>query len=278
MNRPPPSIVRLSAAAIVRPGKLWECDDRARVVDGGRLCLVADGSGPQYGGYHEPIALDPGLDAIAAALASDRHEAHTCDEVCVRDAFVYANTKMLAAQDAYALAFREELASDREGDRLRASLRAGQRVAREHFGRTIDRLAHAAGSVTGLYFAGGRAFVGQVGLCRAYLWRRGALECLLPDDGIWSKTPDSGESRHYGISTQLLGGDASVKVATRTIDCASDDRFVLCSDGAWSTLGDDGIAAACRRATADDIVGALMAGAVPLRDDAAMLAVIIEQA
>jgi len=278
MNRPSPSIARLSAAAIVRPGKLWECDDRARVVDGGRLCLVADGSGPQYGGYHEPIALDPGLDAIAAALAPDRHDGHACDEVCVRDAFVYANTRMFAAQDAYARAFREELGGDRDGDRLRASLRAGQRVAREHFGRAIDRLAHAAGSVTGLYFAGGRAFIGQVGLCRAYRWRHGALECLLPDDGIWSKTAETGEPRHYGISAQLLGGDASVKVATRAIDYEPGDRFVLCSDGAWSTLGDDGIAAACRRATADDVVGALMAGAVPLRDDAAMLAVLVERA
>src|SRR5262245_4208058 len=149
MNRPPP-FSKLSAAAIVRPGNHWECDDRARLIDGGRLCLVADGSGPKYGGYHEPIALDPGMDAIVAALAPDRHDEHACDEVCVRDAFVYANARMFAAQEAYARAFREELAGD--GDRLRASLRAGQRVARDHFGRTIERLAHAAGSVTAVYF------------------------------------------------------------------------------------------------------------------------------
>ena len=99
----------------------------------------------------------------------------------------------------------------------------------------------------------------------------------MPDDGIWSRTAGPSEPRHYGISTQLLGGDASVKVATRAIACEVGDRYVLCSDGAWSVLGDDGIAAACRRATSDDIVGALMAGAVPLRDDAAMAAVVIEQ-
>jgi serine/threonine protein phosphatase PrpC len=277
MSRLPPSIAKLSAAAIVRPGSTWECDDRARVIDGGRLCLVADGSGPKYGGYHEPIALDPGMDAIAAVLAVDRHDAHACDEVCMRDAFVYANARMFAAQEAYTRAFREELAETRDDDRLRASLRAGQRIAREHFGRTIERLAHATGSVTAIYFAGARAIVGQVGLCRAYLWRRGTLECLLPDDGVLNKAPETSEPWHYGIASQLLGFDASVKVATRAIDCEPADRFVLCSDGAWSVLGDDGIAAACRRASADDVAEALMAGAVPLRDDAAMLAVVVEQ-
>jgi serine/threonine protein phosphatase PrpC len=277
MNRPPPSITKLSAAAIVRPGSVWECDDRARVVDGGRLCLVADGSGPTYGGYHEPIALDPGMDTIAAALAPERHSEHLCTEECVRDAFAAANRQMCAAQDAYQRAFVEELGDDQGADRLRASLRAGQRVAREHFGNAIERLAHAAGSVTAIYFAGGRAIVGQVGLCRAYLWRRGALECLLQDDGIWKKSEQFSEDMHYGISSQLLGFDA-VKVATRTVACEPGDRFVLCTDGAWSVLGDDAISAACRGVNADDIVGALLAGAVPLRDDAAMLAVVIDPA
>jgi hypothetical protein len=278
MNRPPPSITKLSAAAVVRPAQSWECDDRARVVDNGRLCMVADGSGPGYGGYHEPIALDPGLDAIVAALAPDRHQAHTCEEACLRDAFVYANAKMFAAHEAYRRALEEEGASAPDGDHLLTSLRACQRVARDHFGRSIERLAHLTGSVTALYIEAGRAFVGQVGLCRAYRWRRGALECLLPDDGIWKKSPERSQDWHYGISTQLLGYDASVKVATRAIACEPGDRFVLCTDGAWSVLGDDGIADACRRASADDIVDALLAGAVPLRDHAAMLAVAIEQA
>jgi len=278
MNRPLPSITRLSAAAIVRPATAWECDDRARVVDNGRICLVADGLGPGYGGYHEPIALDPGLDAIVAALAPDRHQAHACEEACMRDALVYANEKMSAAHEAYTRALQEEIAAAPDSDRLLASLRACQRVAREHFGRAIERLAHTTGSVTALYVEGGRVFIGQVGLCRAYLWRQGMLECLLPDDGIWKKSPAHTEDRYYGISSQLLGFHASVKVATREIACEVGDRFVLCSDGAWSVLGEDGIADACSRASADDIVDALLAGAVPLRDHAAMLAVVIEQA
>ena len=278
MSRLPPSITKLSAAAIVRPAVAWECDDRARVVDNGRLCLVADGLGPGYGGYHEPIALDPGLDAIVAALAPDRHQAHVCEEACMRDAFVYANAKMTAAHEAYRRALEEEIAAAPDEDRLIASLRACQRVARQHFGRAIERLAHTTGSVTALYVEGGRAFVGQVGLCRAYLWRRGALECLLPDDGIWKKSPAHSAERFYGISSHLLGFHPSVKVATREIACEPGDRFVLCSDGAWSVLGDEAIDAACRRPNADDIVDALLAGAVPLRDHAAMLAVVIEQA
>ena len=233
---------------------------------------MADGSGPKYGGYHEPIALDPGMDAIVAALAPDRHDGHACDEVCVRDAFVYANTRMFAAQEAYARAFKEELSGGRRQAARLAARRPAHR-ARSLRPRRSNVSRTRPGSVTAVYFVGGRAIVGQVGLCRAYRWRHGALECLLPDDGIWSKAPES-EARHYGISAQLLGNDASVKVATRAIAYEAGDRFVLCSDGAWSMLGDDGIAAACRRATSDDVVGALMAGAVPLRDDAAMLAVL----
>jgi len=99
-----------------------DCGPKAGLngVDNGRICLVADGLGPGYGGYHEPIALGPGLDAIVAALAPDRHQAHACEEACMRDALVYANEKMSAAHEAYARALQEEIAAAPDSDRLLA--------------------------------------------------------------------------------------------------------------------------------------------------------------
>jgi hypothetical protein len=78
-------------------------------VSGGRRV------GPTYGGYHEPIALDPGLDVIAAALAPDRLDGRACEEACLRDAFVQANEMMWAACEAFTRAFEQELAAG--GDR-----------------------------------------------------------------------------------------------------------------------------------------------------------------
>jgi serine/threonine protein phosphatase PrpC len=267
--------VELSAAARVRQGSPWGCDDRARIVDDGRLCLVADGSGPTYGGYHDPIALDPGLDVIAAALAPDRHGAHACDEACLRDAFLRANETMWAACEAFLHAFEEERAAGGDDDRVAASLRAGQRVARDRFGRALDSHAHTGGSVTGLHIAGGRAFVAQVGLCRAYRWRAGALELLLPDDGVWRKTPETADDRFYGITGGLLGVAPTAAVTTRAVDCATGDRFVLCSDGAWGVVNDGAIAAACEHPRAEGIVAAIVDAAKPIRDDAAVVAVVI---
>jgi hypothetical protein len=268
--------VKLSAARWVRQGGPWVCDDRARVVDGGRLCLVADGSGPTYGGYHDPIALDPGLDLIESTLAPERHAGHACDEGCLRDAFLRANDAMWAACEAFFRAFDEELAAIwRGGDRLEASRRAARRVARDFFGREIATQAHMGGSVTGVHLVGGRAFVAQIGLCRAYLWRRGTLEQLLPDHGIWRKTPEAADDFHYGITGGLLGVAPSMPIVTRALACEPGDRFVLCSDGAWSVAGDAALAAACARAQPEEIVAAAAGAVTPLRDDAAIIAVVI---
>ena len=98
---------------------------------------------------------------------------------------------------------------------------------------------------------------------------------MLPDDSAWKKLPDVPDDFGYGIATQLLGVGPAVNVGTRMLACEPGDRFVLCTDGAWSVAGEDAIAAACRHARAADVAAAIASAIDPMRDGAALVAVAI---
>jgi hypothetical protein len=87
--------------------------------------------------------------------------------------------------------------------------------------------------------------------------------------------PETEDDRYYGITGGLLGVAPSLTVATREVDCAPGDRFVLCFDGAWGVAGDGAIAAACGRGRAEEVVASVADAATPIRDDAAVIAVVI---
>jgi serine/threonine protein phosphatase PrpC len=246
--------------------RTWANDDRV-IVDLGGLFAVADGAGPTYGGYYAPLGLDIGISALIAAFGHERHGAHACGEACMRDAFTEANAAMFDLSTAIDAAFQRELRSSPE-DRLRASLRACQRTVRRRLGRELATFAHAGGSVTALLVAGGSAVVGQAGLCRAYLGRGGRVLCLLGDHGV-------GDPLHYGVSSVLLGVASTVAMETTALATQPGDRFVLCSDGAWSMLDDGVITAACRHDDARYIVHELARAAAGAADDVTIVAAVL---
>ena len=263
-----------SAAQLTRPGRgASGCDDRTRIDDSQRLFLVADGSGPTYGGIYAPMGLERGLEVLASALDPARHAEHVCDEGCVQKAFASANGAMWALHEAFTARFESELAVTPD-DRLQASLRAWKQIAREHLGRELETFAHSGGSVTALLLAGDRAHVGQVGLCRAYRCRRGRVELLLRDQGI-EKPEGLDDAFSHGIASVLLGLQPTVPVETRALAFEPGDRFVLCSDGVWSLANDVALAAACRHDRADDIVAELSAVVKDNEDDVAIVAVVM---
>jgi hypothetical protein len=224
------------------PGRRGHNDDRARVAHHGRSLMVADGARPGYAGdYYEPITIEIGLDVLQTAFRPSAVR-QRCEEECVRAGFEAANAAMFAFQTAFAPMFETELAKNRD-DRLGASKRAWQRVARVRLGRDLDDYAHSGASVTALTFHDGGATIGQVGMARAYRCRGGDVELLLPDQSVdpAATLPISGD----GVPSAQLGVGATAVVRTRTVDIQPADRFILCTDGVWTVVSNTDLARAC---------------------------------
>jgi protein phosphatase len=90
-----------------------------------------------------------------------------------------------------------------------------------------------------------------VGDSRAYLWRAGTLMQLTEDHSLVGEMLRSGQITsaeaedhpQRSIITRALGVDSEIDIDTRSIDWAPGDVFLLCSDGLYSMVSDEGIAA-----------------------------------
>ena len=229
-------------------------DDRVVLDASRRLFVVADGSGPTYGGYYAPLGMDAGLSAIVDALAIGQHgphaphnrralqgqqaeQPHVCDDTCLRTAFGAAQEIMQALNADYR-SRRLRL----QGQTLEVSLRACQEVARTRLGRTLSTFAHFDASISALHFTADSVVVAQIGTNRTYRWRRNTLELLLPEHTLEAETRAAGnldaldrmDASTRLVCTRLLGATPAQSPAFRIERVEPGDRYVLCSDGAWS--------------------------------------------
>ena len=193
----------------------WHNDDRAHVAHGGRALMVADGSGPTYGGYHYPIAIETGFDVLESAFRPSLKV--PCTEACVRAAFDVADAAMFSFETAFKPMFEEELAKS-PADRLAASKRAWQRVARARLGRSIEDDAHA-GASDHCADHRRRQRDGRPDRNRpAYRCRGGTVERLLPDQSLNTDPRLAyGDASYYGAASALLGLGPTATVLTRTV-------------------------------------------------------------
>ncbi|MDJ0848119.1 MAG: Stp1/IreP family PP2C-type Ser/Thr phosphatase [Myxococcota bacterium] len=95
-----------------------------------------------------------------------------------------------------------------------------------------------------------RAWVAHVGDSRAYRLHRGQLQ-RITDDHSWvfeevrkkRLTPEEAEVHpRRNALLRSIGVDTRVETEVQTVPVASGDRFVLCSDGLWGEVDDEGIA------------------------------------
>ena len=101
--------------------------------------------------------------------------------------------------------------------------------------------------------------VAWVGDSRAYLWRRGALQCVSRDHSyveLLRESIDLSETQvrthpHRNLVTQTLGHGNPVPGSAR-VDLRPRDWLILCSDGLNDELTDDEIAALLRKSSAPD--------------------------
>ncbi|TKD11922.1 SpoIIE family protein phosphatase [Polyangium fumosum] len=257
-----------------------ENDDRWRIDERRGLFLVADASGPTYGGYHAPFGVDPGLAAIAEAL--DGGDSDEDGEARLRAALWAAHSMMRAIHDR-----QEELAKavqqTRGGDRLDASLDASDAL-RDRCRWPHRVFSHHAAWCTALSrWRGDRVSVAQVGGCRAHRIRGRAIEQLLPDHTLRSLVEAQGGpmellEMHGGISTRSLGYlQGPEQIDTRTVEIEPGDCFVVCTDGLWSLLDEERIRdIVVQKTPSPDSVAEALLQAVegPSTDDATVVVIV----
>lgn len=103
-----------------------------------------------------------------------------------------------------------------------------------------------------------------VGDSRIYRWRRGALEQLTRDHSWVEEQVEAGlmtpaqaaASPRRNTLTRAVGADETLEVDLRHGPVATDDLFLLCSDGLTRVVDDAAIAATLAALAPDDLAGA----------------------
>ncbi len=99
-------------------------------------------------------------------------------------------------------------------------------------------------------FVSGRAYIGQVGDSRAYLYRQGTLSQITTDHSYVQMLLDKGlisreEAANHpqkNIITRAVGTDKDVEADVFTIELLKGDVILLCSDGLSNAVCDDEMA------------------------------------
>ncbi len=196
---------------LIRPNNedCFEVDNRLP------LYLVADGMGGHAAGEVASRV------AVATVRAEVRRE---CARVGKAPAGVtdplLAEKILVAAFQAANTAIRETAASDR------AMLGMGT-------------------TLTGAWCVADTLVIGHVGDTRAYLLRTTGLERLTRDHHLMAELgqepKEDCSSALAHVLTRALGTGSEVEVDTRHVMVQGDDRILLCSDGLYSEIADDGI-------------------------------------
>jgi len=94
-----------------------------------------------------------------------------------------------------------------------------------------------------------RLFLAHVGDCRAYRWNEQGLEQLTTDHSVVASMIAEGRAApeeiynhpHRSVIYRCIGDKPTVDVDTDMLPLAPGDRIILCSDGLWEMIRDEGI-------------------------------------
>jgi PPM family protein phosphatase len=136
-------------------------------------------------------------------------------------------------------------------------------------------------TVVALSLDGSRAHLAWAGDSRGYRWRDGVLTRLTRDHSLVQEMVDAGilapasavEHPQAHVVTQAIGAAENLTVESVSVDVASGDRFLLCSDG-LSHRVDDAAIAACLGREPDAAADALVAEALA-RDGSDNVSVVV---
>ena len=104
-------------------------------------------------------------------------------------------------------------------------------------------------TLTAAFVRDDRLFLAHVGDCRAYRWNADGLEQLTTDHSVVASMIASGQAApeeiythpHRSVIYRCIGDKPLVEVDTDVLPLAPGDRLVLCCDGLWEMIRNEGI-------------------------------------
>jgi serine/threonine protein phosphatase PrpC len=180
------------------------------------LFAVADGMGGHEGGeVASKLALQVLADrVIRTILLSELSGEFRLDE----DVIVRLRQAMMAANDEVYLA-RQKRGND--------------------MGTTL----------TAVLVRDSRLYVAHVGDCRAFRWNADGLEQLTVDHSVIASMVASGQAKpeeiythpHRSVIYRCVGDQPTVQVDTEVLRLTPGDRIIICCDGLWEMVRNEGI-------------------------------------
>ena len=212
-----------------------------------QLFVVCDGVGGRVGGA---VASKTACEHIGAEVAKSRN--------LIRDFASNAGS-----------ATRRDI-----GAMLETAISSASAAVRRVAAGNQELSGMATTNVT-LLVAGSHAFIGHVGDSRVYLVRQGVLHPLTEDHSVMNDMKRRGrgpERGHIGQNftealTRALGVLDSARVDLLDLELIPGDRFILCTDGIHSVMGDDQMQVVAPRGSvqevADDLIEAALQKGAP---------------
>jgi serine/threonine protein phosphatase PrpC len=104
-------------------------------------------------------------------------------------------------------------------------------------------------TVTAALLSDWQLYLAHVGDCRAYRWGQDGLEQLTADHSIIASMIAAGTAQPDEIYThpqrsviyRCVGDQPTVEVDTNVVSIAPGDRLLLCCDGLWEMIREEGI-------------------------------------
>ena len=229
--------MRIESAGQTHIGRRAHNEDAYCVLPELGLFVVADGLGGQAGGE----------------VASR----------CVVDAFTEYGERLLGDPEG-SWARKLNPKRSREENLLAACTALAQR---ELLSRRVGYLRDMGSTMVALVIGKEGAAVAHVGDSRLYRLRSGTLEALTRDHSVTEELraaglepPPRGQSAFGHIITRALGTDRA-EPTLQKLELRPGDVYMLCSDGLYEPIGNEGITAALSKPTAKESCETLITSA-----------------
>ena len=137
-----------------------------------------------------------------------------------------------------------------QGDALEESLCAAVMAANQAvYDARISRNSMMSSTLTLALIVEERAFIGNVGDSRTYLWNAQGLRQITKDHSLVQRLVDTGQilaeevyvHPQRNLIYQSIGDRPEIKPDSFRQPLASDDRLLLCSDGLWEMVRNEGL-------------------------------------
>jgi len=233
-----PSRLALHAAARSHPGRVRDGNEDS-VLSIRLSGLLAGAASPALGPELGFFAVADGIGGHdRGEVASRRVLQHLAAAVIDRVFKRLALTDRGADEAWMERALRESILA------ANAELLALQRANHSDMGTTL----------TAALVIDGRAVVANIGDSRTYLWRDDALAQVTRDHSLVATLVAAGRLEPEAVYThdqkgmiyRSVGEADEIAVDTFVLSLQPDDRLLLCSDGLWEMVRDDGLAAVLR--------------------------------